>query len=129
MQIPNFRVWHLPTQTMQFVAKIDYANRVLDTYGITEPIYEIPFNDVDFMIGSGVKDKNGIEIFECDIIKIVGRKKAHVVKWDFIINCGHCADDEGIGLNLYTACIESLEIIGNTFENPELLKEENESTT
>ena len=39
-------VYHIPTDTRQVVNLIDFGNRYVDTYGITEPLYHIPFSDI-----------------------------------------------------------------------------------
>jgi hypothetical protein len=43
----KYQIWHKPTKTIQVVANIDFNNQVVDTYGIDEPMYDIPFADVD----------------------------------------------------------------------------------
>ena len=42
-------VYHIPTQTLQRVAMIDFNNRVIDTYGIDEPIYNLPFDECEIV--------------------------------------------------------------------------------
>lgn len=69
--------------------------------------------DVQLMQYTGLKDKNGVEIFEGDIVKELGYVKE--AEWS----------NEGYGWvfqKLYaTEMSEGLEIIGNIMENPELL--------
>jgi len=70
-----------------------------------------------------LKDKNGKEIYEGDVLKIQGYRGAvhHVqVKWESV----DASDDMGmdmIGFPRYSQYGEP-EVIGNIFENPELLE-------
>lgn len=64
---------------------------------------------------SGLLDKNGKEIYEGDVIEFMraGKKKRVVVEWD----------EYDAGFRYITQNPLDNEIIGNIYENPELLKE------
>lgn len=69
---------------------------------------------------TGLKDKNGKEIFENDIVKIDSwEPKIHEVVFDRGAFCFRSGKDD----NFYNDCkyLEQGEVIGNVFENPELL--------
>ena len=71
---------------------------------------------------TGLTDKNGTKIFEGDII-IYGFKPC-VVKWDNINACFSLYENVKTQISGFNAdTMKLLEIIGNIYDNPELLKE------
>lgn len=65
---------------------------------------------------TGLTDNNGTKIFEGDICAIVSEEK-EIIKDDIFV----VSWEENCGFNLYI-CFD-YEIIGNIYDNPELLKE------
>ena len=86
--------------------------------------------DLDFMQLTGLKDKNGVEIFCDDIIEIKNdvSKGKYRVDWDSEKGEWCIVDDlkpkkYSLGIFIRRICGigNKIEIIGNIYENPELL--------
>lgn len=78
---------------------------------------------------TGMKDKNGIRVFEGDIIITDNKWKNQgysVVKYSdentaFVLECQHSGEmlGEPFGMNYFS---NNIEVIGNIYDNPELLE-------
>jgi hypothetical protein len=112
----RYQVWHKPTKTIQVVAVIDFNNRVLDTYGIDEPIYDIPFEDVEWREYIGYQDKGNNNIFTGDILKSPSIPFTYAVEY---FDGSFCLKDIKDGTRHYCRQdrMRLFEIIGNNHEN------------
>ena len=73
-----------------------------------------------FMQFTGFKDKNGVEIYEGDIIK--GLHDFGMVFEERMTSVHY--DDDFCGYPVFTYWLrKTIEVIGNIYENPELIKE------
>ncbi|WP_169975912.1 YopX family protein [Campylobacter sp. RM16191] len=85
-------------------------------------------DDVIFMQYTGLKDKNGKEIYEGDIIKKIGDIKTYSIVFDSVL-AAYLMDDGTGGYGLNQMLLRDFEVIGNIYESPELLEFKNPQPT
>ena len=124
--IPKFRAWHKAMQRMSEVLAISYERQKVKIRHVRGTTHmTVPFDDVVLMQSTGLLDVNGKEIFEGDVVEVFDsryavfydnenasfRLKPRDKRWntDYMSNYAHEA---------------SFEIIGNVYENPELVEGE-----
>lgn len=121
----KFRAWVKEKKAIFEVILIDYVTKkvtyLLERVGHLLSIRDAKFNDIEFMQYTGLKDKNNKEIYEGDIFHIGSKKILYVVEW---IDCGlkgrQIKNKSWIGLDYWK---DDIEVIGNIYENPELIEE------
>ena len=125
----KFRAWHIELKRWINLNGFDIAFKGCNNEGEVYGIYEqgnlntFAKEDVQLMQYTGLKDKNGVEIYEGDIIP-------HPTHGNLIVDfeptmavfCFWKNKKSGLGypmhFDLHTA---TWEVIGNVHENPELL--------
>ena len=131
----RFRVWDTVKKAMSEVQAIVYTEEKVYPIYFKEIRRYIPFSEAILMQPTGLFDKNGKEIFEGDIVKVTDDDE----RTDF--------SDGGNGTicgldDLYMWYIDGqvqnglfdinqeyyIEVIGNIYENPELLEEAEDDT-
>lgn len=122
----KFRAWLKEHKTMVNVAEIDVNNQLIYHYGFDdfEGNFE-NFNSIELLQYTGLKDKNENEIYEGDIVKLRANHGIGVVKYydewgAFVVEYIKPRPLAVLGMNYYK---EDIEVIGNIYENPELIKE------
>ena len=131
--IPRYRAWDSWRKRMSVVDRIYIDTegvRLYDDFGE----YWRDFRDVKLMQSTGLHDKNGKEIFEGDIVKRY-RSPFFKAKWEYQIETvikeeASLLLGREFGKNFGTIPFNSpfaksvlLEVIGNIYENPELLED------
>ena len=87
--------------------------------------YSISFDDIELMQYTGLHDKNGKEIYEGDIVEWAGYKMEVFWGEDIGIGYGFCWRPCGDNTDYHesmTGFIDEYEVIGNIYDNPELLE-------
>ena len=121
--IPKFRAWDSWRKRMSVVDRIYIDTkgvRLYDDFGE----YWRDFSDVELMQSTGLKDKNGKEVFVGDIIKCT-RGCLHEVYIEKEYGGTYIGGMPAIylkGISEGYAWTGDEEIIGNIYENPELLE-------
>lgn len=117
--IPKFRAWSKTEKIMSDVKKIDFNNGEVDARCFEETEIE----EVILMQSTGLFDRNGKEIFEGDILYgYAGEDFWEIVEFDTEEGKWIRKDiwyNSKLGLSENN---EFMEIVGNIYENPELLE-------
>ena len=123
--IPKYRAWDKETKTMNGMAEI-YRNR-------NQEIELRPRDEnIILMQSTGLKDKNGKEIFEGDIIRynidVVDIKRHQTLGFYTVLDGREGFFGNGMSIDDFEEDAKEFsktaEIIGNIYENPELLEVE-----
>lgn len=129
--IPKLRAWDKETRTMIDISLIDFKKRELvgEHWKFGETNF-MSFDEIELMKSTGLKDKNGKEIFEGDIVtngsEIVDIKYHQTLGFYTIIDGRESFFGNSISIEGFEEDVEEFseitEIIGNIYENPELLE-------
>ena len=142
---PRYRAWIKTEKTYVFsddILSIDYENEEIVTQQVyfenglpdDRDIYCYDFDDIVLMQSTGLKDKNGKEIFEGDIVqttRFLGRADEiggfYEYEKDYVgvvkvLEGAWVIDTGSVAVRLWSE-IDEPEVLGNIYENPELLED------
>ena len=123
----KFRAWLKEKKIIGEVLGIDilhkeifFSNEDVDCYEHSD------FKDIELMQYTGLYDKKGKEIYEGDIVKLRANHGIGIIKYSdewgaFVVEYIKPRPLVVLGMNYYK---EDIEILGNIYENPELLGEQ-----
>ncbi|EGP5586774.1 YopX family protein [Enterococcus hirae] len=130
--IPRYRVWDKQTERMHIVSGIDFNDGLVSSVNIWHEGWPwvLEPDEIALMQSTGMKDKNGVEIFEGDIVAVENhpfqRKEdssaGMEIEGDYVVGWNQhdltwCAGD------LLLARLKPyVRVIGNIYENSELLE-------
>lgn len=124
--IPKFRAWSTDKKIMAEVRTLRFTDELVET----DKFVERSIEGVKLIQSTGLKDKNGKEIFEGDILKVANNDSSwfEVVKYDhdkamFIskeVNLKYEVPETSL-YDLFSPYLFKVEVIGNIWENSDLL--------
>ena len=130
MRIPKFRAWVKLEKIMLPVGEIDFDYEFAYLDEGNGYRCERDFDEIELMQFTGIKDKNGKEIYEGDIVKFPefnGDIYVTPVVWDNSCACfgvsftGKYPTSFDYLEEFYTE-LKNIEVVGNIWENPGLLR-------
>lgn len=122
----KFRAFLTETKTIHHVLQIDLS-RSMVSLKIENASEWYWFKEVVLMQSTGLKDKNGVEVFQGDIVKCTSGCP-HEVVWlkEYAgMYVGGMPAWYLSGLSEGYAWTGEEEVVGNIYENPELLEQDN----
>lgn len=124
--IPKFRAWSTDKKIMAEVRTLRFTDELVET----DKFVERSIEGVNLIQSTGLKDKNGKEIFEGDILKVANNDSSwfEVVKYDhdkamFIskeVNLKYEVPETPL-YDLFSPYLFKVEVIGNIWEKRDLL--------
>ena len=128
--IPKFRAWNKATKEMHEaddIVSLNFEEKQICVQTIFfGQLSYYDFDDIVSIQSTGLKDKNGKEIFEGDILSDEGSEVEDEWVYVSVINKDgmyYCLENEIHGVSgALIDFVPYYSVVGNIYENPELLK-------
>ena len=127
--VPKYRCWDERVGLTEVVS-IDFFRKKIKInhweYGNSN---FFPLDEVVLMQSTGLKDKNGVEIFEGDVVICLGPDLEETFSTVAFAEGAFCVNHKHLGVEFeFLYFVDSaMEVIGNIYENPELLEPDYEN--
>ena len=135
--MPRYRAW-INTEKRMIktgdLLDIDYENEVITTQRVyfyfdnglpdDRDLDNFVFEEIKLMQSTGLKDKNGKEIFEGDIVKMAKDVYSEPIYYEVVRHRGgaYRLESKQHGCELWLRHTDC-EVVGNVYENPDLLED------
>ena len=129
--IPKFRAWHNELGRMMSIKNMWFQDSRIEELELNDAVMNDHItaypDEIELMQSTGLKDKNGQEIFEGDVVDYKGRKA--IIKWNgsyasFIYRFVDELKKRVSEWHPLFLAYYYVEIIGNIYENQEILEVE-----
>lgn len=132
---PRYRVWLKIGKRMVFsddILDIDYENKEIVTQQVyfenglpdDRDVYCYDLDEIELMQSTGLKDRNSVEIFEGDIVKMAKDVYSEPTYYEVARHRGgaYRLESKQHGCELWLRHTDC-EVVGNVYENRELLED------